>query len=273
MTGRRPGAGAAALAGGDEHHVGALHHLLDLLVVRLGGAAPDLGVAAGAEAAGEVTPDVELEVGVAHQQRLGVGVDGDELHALQAGVDHPVDGVDAAAADADDLDDGEVVLGRADHQRDLRVVSWYGVVGDHGRALRAVGWSWPCRSSVLLVRGPAVGRHAILARRGVRGSRRCSSHDDVSGRHVDQLGAERLSGSGLVTAFEGARFYRPSPAPAQSGPRHPVVRVRRRSLPSAATLTDAARARSPSSRTGTSVGGARGSRAGATAPARGSARR
>jgi hypothetical protein len=70
----------------------------------------DLGVAAGAEAAGELATDVELDVGVAHEQRLGVGVDGDELDALSAGVDHPVDGVDAAAADADDLDDGQVVL-------------------------------------------------------------------------------------------------------------------------------------------------------------------
>ena len=37
MTGARTGAGAAALAGGDEHHVGALEHLLDLVGVGLGG--------------------------------------------------------------------------------------------------------------------------------------------------------------------------------------------------------------------------------------------
>ena len=112
---RAAGAGAAALAGGDEHHVGALEHLFDLVAVRLGGLPADLGVAAGAEAAGELAADVELDVGVAHQQRLRVGVDGDELDALQAGVDHAVDGVDAAAADADDLDDGEVVLRVAGH--------------------------------------------------------------------------------------------------------------------------------------------------------------
>ena len=113
---RAAGAGAAALAGGDEDHVGALEHLLDLLAVLLGGLATDLGVAAGAEAAGELAADVELHVGVAHQQRLRVGVDGDELDALQAGVDHAVDGVDAAAADADDLDDRQVVLRVADHR-------------------------------------------------------------------------------------------------------------------------------------------------------------
>ena len=108
--GRAAGAGAAALARGDEDHVGALEDLLDLLRVVLGGLAADLGVGAGAEPAGELAADVELDVGVAHQQRLRVGVDRDELDALEPDLDHAVDGVDAAAADADDLDDREVVL-------------------------------------------------------------------------------------------------------------------------------------------------------------------
>ena len=51
--GRPAGAGAAALAGGDEDHVGPLEDLLDLLLVVLRGAAADLGVGAGAEAAGQ----------------------------------------------------------------------------------------------------------------------------------------------------------------------------------------------------------------------------
>ena len=106
--GRGAGAGAAALARGDEDHVRALERLLDL-VARLGRRAePDLRVGAGAEALGQLVADVELDVGVAHLQRLGVGVRGDELDAAQAGVDHAVDRVGAAAADADDLDDGEV---------------------------------------------------------------------------------------------------------------------------------------------------------------------
>ena len=42
---RAAGTGATALAGGDEHHVGALEDLLDLLGVVLGGLAADLGVA------------------------------------------------------------------------------------------------------------------------------------------------------------------------------------------------------------------------------------
>src|SRR5690606_10308671 len=104
------GARAPALAGGDEHHVGALEHLLDVLAVLVGRLAADLGIGAGTRASGELSADVELHVGVGHEQRLGVGVHGDELDALQAGVDHAVDGVDPAAPDADDLDDGQVVL-------------------------------------------------------------------------------------------------------------------------------------------------------------------
>ncbi|MCY1380513.1 hypothetical protein D9M69_683420 [compost metagenome] len=76
----------------------------------LGGLAAHVGVRARTEAAGELAADVELDVGVAHQQRLRVGVDGDELDTLEADLDHPVDGVDAATTDADDLDDGQVVL-------------------------------------------------------------------------------------------------------------------------------------------------------------------
>ena len=109
-TGARAGAGAAALAGGDEDHVGALQGLLDLRAVLLGGQPADLGIAAGAQTPGQLAADVELEIGIAHEQRLGVGVGGDELDAPQPGLDHAVDGVDAAAADADHLDDGEIVV-------------------------------------------------------------------------------------------------------------------------------------------------------------------
>ena len=70
----------------------------------------DVGLRAGAEPAGQLAADVELHVGVGHQQGLRVGVHRDELDALEADLDHPVHGVDAAAADADDLDDRQVVV-------------------------------------------------------------------------------------------------------------------------------------------------------------------
>ena len=70
-------------------------------------------VRARAEAVGELPADVELRLGVGHEQRLGVGVHGDELHALEPDLDHAVDGVDATAADANDFDHCQVVLRRS----------------------------------------------------------------------------------------------------------------------------------------------------------------
>ena len=63
-----------------EHHVGAFEDLFDLLAVVLGRGPPDVRLCPGAESAGQLLPDVELDVGVGHQQRLGIGVDGDERH-------------------------------------------------------------------------------------------------------------------------------------------------------------------------------------------------
>ena len=105
---RGTGAGAATLAGRDEDHVGAAQRALDRVVAVLGRAAADLRVGAGAEALGELAADVDLRRRVAHLQLLDVGVDRDEVDLRDAGVDHPVDRVQAGAADADDADDGEV---------------------------------------------------------------------------------------------------------------------------------------------------------------------
>jgi hypothetical protein len=52
--------------------------------------------------------DAELDVGVRGEQRLRVGVDGDELDPLEASVDHAADGVIATTADTHDLDDCEI---------------------------------------------------------------------------------------------------------------------------------------------------------------------
>jgi hypothetical protein len=80
--------------------------------VVLCGATADLGVGAGAQSPRQFAADIELDVGVAHEQRLRVGVDGDELDPAKAELDHPVDGVHATATDAHHLDYGEVVLVR-----------------------------------------------------------------------------------------------------------------------------------------------------------------
>ena len=88
--GRRAGAGAAAGAGGDEDHVRALEQALELVVLLHRRCAAELGVRARAEPARGVAADVQPRVGGRLLERLHVGVDGDELHALDLGLDHAV---------------------------------------------------------------------------------------------------------------------------------------------------------------------------------------
>ena len=98
------GAGAAAHAGGDEHHVRAGDRGADLLDGFLGRGLADLGLGAGAEAFGEVDAELNAVLGARGGERLRVGVGDDELDAVEAGRDHVVDGIAAGAADADDGD-------------------------------------------------------------------------------------------------------------------------------------------------------------------------
>ena len=102
--GSRAGAGAAAHAGGDEDHVGALDDLLQPVHVLQRRLATFLGVGAGAQAARHAGADRDLLDGGIGAERLSVGVDRDELDAFEAEVDHGVDGVATRATDADNLD-------------------------------------------------------------------------------------------------------------------------------------------------------------------------
>ena len=106
---RGAGAGAAALARRDEDHVGALDRVAQLVLALDGRLIADVGVGARSQAPRDLAADVDLDVGIAHLQRLGVGVDGDELDAPQSCIDHAIDRVGASAAHADDFDDREVV--------------------------------------------------------------------------------------------------------------------------------------------------------------------
>src|SRR3972149_2938435 len=107
--GRGAGAGAAAHAGRDEHHVGAFDRLLQLIAGLLGSLAPALRVAAHAEAPRDPVADANAALGVAAHQRLRVRIYPHELDAQDARIHHAVDGVAAAAADAYHLDGGESV--------------------------------------------------------------------------------------------------------------------------------------------------------------------
>ena len=78
-------------------------------------------VAAVPDPAGErdLLADVDGLVCIREKQRLAIGVDGDELDALDAGLNHTVDGVGSTAAHSDDFDDRQML--RAD-------IVWHGVL-------------------------------------------------------------------------------------------------------------------------------------------------
>src|SRR5664280_1070312 len=104
------GTGTTTFTGGDEHHVRAAHRFLDLFARLLSGIATDPRISPGAQALGEVPTNVELHIGIAHPERLRVGVDRDELDAAHARINHAIDRVRAAASDPTDLDYREVVV-------------------------------------------------------------------------------------------------------------------------------------------------------------------
>ena len=101
---RGAGAGAAAHAGGQKDEIGAVEDHREIFARRFGRLASERRVRAGAQTARLAAADVHAVLGQRAAQRLNVGVDREEIHAGQTGRDHPIDGVAAAAADADDLD-------------------------------------------------------------------------------------------------------------------------------------------------------------------------
>jgi hypothetical protein len=103
------GAGTAPLARRDEHHVGALQRLLDVGSMLFGRLTTYFRIAPRTQSARQLPTEVQLQVGVAHEQCLGIGVGSDELHVAEPRVDHAIDGVDTTATDPNHLDDGQVV--------------------------------------------------------------------------------------------------------------------------------------------------------------------
>ena len=102
--GSRTGAGAAAHACGDIYHIGTAQHRGDLIFAFLRCLFALHGVAAGTLPAGQLIADVQLVRGIGKTQGLIIGINRDKFHAAHAGLDHAVDGISAAAADAQYLD-------------------------------------------------------------------------------------------------------------------------------------------------------------------------
>ena len=75
----RAGAGAAAHAGGDEDHIGALEHLSHLLPVFEGRVTADVGVGAGSQPFGQLRTQLHLDRRLGVAQRLGIGIGNDKI--------------------------------------------------------------------------------------------------------------------------------------------------------------------------------------------------
>ena len=78
--------------------------------MRLSCTATDIWIATSTQSSGEFAADIEFDIGIAHQQRLSVGVHRNEFDASETGVDHAVDCIDATAANTNHLDHCEIVL-------------------------------------------------------------------------------------------------------------------------------------------------------------------
>ena len=100
--GRGAGACAAAHSRGDEDHVGVFQERTDVVERLFGGGASDFGIKSGAEAACGFRAEGDAVFGLHGLERLAVGVAGEEFNIRQRVLHHRVDGVAAAAADADD---------------------------------------------------------------------------------------------------------------------------------------------------------------------------
>ena len=156
------------------------------------------------------TPSWSLTGRLGELERLHVGVGGDELDALHAGLDHAVDGVAAAAAYADDLDAGAahglVVILNAHFTRRCFVSVFHS-----GSALLSKGLKTGCKN------GAQFGAQDVVFRRP---------------RHARAMGIKKHAdgcGEAGVDQFAGhvrqTHRHAGSRRDAQLAPSHPACRA------------------------------------------------
>ena len=101
---RGAGSRSAAHPGGDKDEIRAVENHRDIFTRLFRRFAPDVGIRARAEAPCDVVPDLHGVLRLARTQRLNVGVDREKVDVRESGLDHAVDGVAAAASDAEHFD-------------------------------------------------------------------------------------------------------------------------------------------------------------------------
>src|SRR6185295_7925477 len=98
---RSAGARAAAKPSRNKNHVRAFKYFDDLVSVFKGGFASDVRICSRTQSLREPAAELYLDWRLGSLQRLKVGVGNEEFNALDAGLDHAVDSIAAATADAD----------------------------------------------------------------------------------------------------------------------------------------------------------------------------
>src|SRR5690606_23343814 len=101
----RTGAGTTAHASGNEDHVGALQDLGDTLAIVHCGLATDFRIGACTQSLGNGGTQLQKGFHLNFLQRLGIGVGADEFHTFNVVAHHVVDGIAAASAYANHLND------------------------------------------------------------------------------------------------------------------------------------------------------------------------
>ena len=162
-----------------------------------------------------VGADVQGHVGGALLERLQVGVDPDELDALDLRLDHAVDGVDAGAADADHANDR-----RADARRlavDVRARPGVGVRGSG-----AVGALVAARGASSTFSGMSDEKAWRRRSRGLGTGERCGFSSASSAASSAPSRAAAVAGSGARSALaSAARSRGSSPSGSSGGARRP----------------------------------------------------
>ena len=119
--------------------MGAAEMIKDLVDALFSGRTADFRLRSGAKTFGHGSTKLDDPFGLGHGQCLGVGIGDDEVDALQPCIDHVVDGISAAAADAEHCDArlqlGDVRLLQIDgHGTRSFLVAWpHRRVGQFGR--------------------------------------------------------------------------------------------------------------------------------------------
>src|SRR5690606_22809964 len=154
------GTGSPAHSRRNENHIGAVEQAADFLSTFLGSPLADLRIGPCAQTAGQLLPQPHLLRCQAAFQGLSVRIHGDEAYAFQFGLDHAIDGVAPASADADDTDFGQSLSVPVQMLHSVLLPTAQGLLTSDGRSVLMAGFS---RGEGRRIRGNSV---AIFGGRG-----------------------------------------------------------------------------------------------------------